>query len=101
MCLTVEKVTFLFQQNVIQSFRLTVWLHTHPGTSVFELGLNSSRPRLLIFHKISPRTHHTICNKLTDIDDGCYPDLDLSASDCLFHENKLCQPIRSTTARSW
>ena len=63
MRLTVEKVTFLFQQNVIQSFRLTVWLHTHPGTSVFELGLNSSRPRLLIFHKISPRTHHTICNK--------------------------------------
>ena len=38
-------------------------LHTHPGTSVFELGLNGSRLRLLIFHKISPRTHHTICNK--------------------------------------
>ena len=63
MRLTVEKVPFLFQQNVIQSFRLTVWLHTHPGTRVFELGLNGSRLRLLIFHKISPRTHHTICNK--------------------------------------
>ena len=42
-----------------------MWLHKHPGTSVFELGLNGSRLRLLIFHKISPRTHHTICNKIT------------------------------------
>ena len=42
-----------------------MWLHTHPGTSVFELGLTGSGLRLMIFHKMSPRTHHTICNKIT------------------------------------
>ena len=42
-----------------------MWLHTHPGTSVFELGPNGSGLRLVIFHKMIPRTHHTICNKIT------------------------------------
>ena len=42
-----------------------MWLHTHPGTRVFELGLNGSGLRLMIFHKMSPRTHDTICNKIT------------------------------------
>ena len=42
-----------------------MWLHKHPGTRGFELGTNGSGLRLMIFHKMSPRTHHTICNKIT------------------------------------
>ena len=42
-----------------------MWLHKHPGTRGFELGTNGSGLRRMIFHKMSPRTHHTICNKIT------------------------------------
>ena len=42
-----------------------MWLHTHPGTRVFELGLDGSGLRLMIFHKMSLRTHDTISNKIT------------------------------------
>ena len=47
--------------RVLESvFRLTVWLLKDPGTRVFELGLNGSGLGLMIFHKMSPRTHHRL-----------------------------------------
>ena len=43
-------------------FRLTIWLHK--GQSIFSLGLNRSGLGLIIFHKLSLRTHHNhYCNK--------------------------------------
>ena len=45
--------------RVLESvFRLAMWFRKDQGTRVFELGLNGSGLRLLIFHKMSPRTHH-------------------------------------------
>ena len=84
-------------------FRLTDWLHKDP--SIFSLGLLLflNWESLVLdwdswfFTRWVPGLTITICNKITDTDDGCYPDLDLSASDCLFHEKKLCQPVRSTS----
>ena len=47
------------QNSVLRSvFWLIVWLHKDPGTRVFELGLNSSELRLVIFHKMSLKSHH-------------------------------------------
>ena len=79
------------------------WLHKDP--SIFNLGISLflNWESLVLdwdswfFTRWAPGLTITICNKITDTDDGCYPDLDLSGSDCLFHENKLCQPIRSTS----
>ena len=84
-------------------FRLTDWLHKYP--SFFKLGLPLflNWESLVLdwdswsFTRWVPGLTITICNKITDTDDGCYPDLDLSTSDCLFHAKKLCQPIRSTS----
>ena len=43
-------------------FRLTIWLHK--GQSIFSLGLNRSGLGLIIFHKLSLRTHQNYyCNK--------------------------------------
>ena len=47
--------------------RATVWLHEDPGTHVFELGLNGFGLGLMIFHKMSPRTHHNYLYKITEI----------------------------------
>ena len=48
--------------RVLESvFRLTVWLHKErPRDLFFELGLNGSGLGLMIFHKLSPRTDHTL-----------------------------------------
>ena len=59
-----RRTTFQFQYTVIKSLesvsRFTVWLHKGPGITpcFFQLGLIGSGMGLMIFHRMSPKTHH-------------------------------------------